>query len=113
MKNENLIDATTNASNGLVVLFKEKAARREALVLIASVSFLLVEVNSYTLAVFSLSFILLALEAVNTAIEKLCDLHTMEFDERIRDVKDVAAAAIMLVLSCQGILLLIWYSSTA
>lgn len=36
-----------------------------------------------------------ALELVNTAIEKLCDVVTEQKDERIRVIKDVSAAAVL------------------
>lgn len=36
-------------------------------------------------------------EMLNTCIEKLCDLHSKEFDERIRTIKDIAAGAVLIV----------------
>lgn len=111
MKNKNLFQATRNAINGLSVLLSEKAARRELMLLVAAVALLAYELNIFTILIFTLSCLLLCLEAINTAIERLCDIHTLEFDVRIRAVKDVAAAAIFIVLCSQLALLGIWYAS--
>lgn len=40
--------------------------------------------------------IVLAAELVNTAIELLCDAVAKGFDERIRDIKDIAAGAVLI-----------------
>jgi len=36
-------------------------------------------------------------ETLNTAMERLCDRVTREYDEVIRDVKDIAAGAVLIV----------------
>ncbi len=38
----------------------------------------------------------LSLEMVNTAIEKLCDLYDTNYNQKIKLIKDVAAAAVLL-----------------
>ena len=38
----------------------------------------------------------LAAEAFNSAIERICDYLTTEHDDRIRDIKDLAAGAVLL-----------------
>ncbi|MCF8417197.1 MAG: diacylglycerol kinase family protein [Crocinitomicaceae bacterium] len=42
------------------------------------------------------SALVISLEAINTAIEKLCDLYTSEPNEKIKLIKDVAAAAVLI-----------------
>ena len=42
------------------------------------------------------SAFVISLEAINTAIEKLCDLYTSEPNEKIKLIKDVAAAAVLI-----------------
>jgi diacylglycerol kinase (ATP) len=111
MKNKHLMQATQNAIAGLRVLFAEKAARRELALLVGTALLLLIQVNVYTLLIFALSWALLAVEAMNTAIEKLCDLYSTEYDLRIKSIKDVAAAAIFLILLGQASLLLLWLIS--
>lgn len=89
---------------------REKAAKRELFLLVASIVLLIHDLNLYTVLIFTLSCILLSLEAINTAIELLCNLHTLEFDERIRAIKDVAATAIFIIPCLQLALLAIWYA---
>lgn len=42
----------------------------------------------------------LALEIVNTCIEKLCDIIHPEYDYRIKIIKDAAAGAVLLTAIC-------------
>lgn len=111
IKNRNLNEATRNAINGLVVLARENAARREVVLLIISGVMLYFDKNIYFLLIFILSWVLLAIEAMNTSIELLCNLYTEAFDQRIKDIKDVAASAIFLILVAQAVLLLAWLAS--
>jgi len=39
--------------------------------------------------------LVIALELINSAIEKMCDLYSKEYDVRIKYIKDVAAAAVL------------------
>ena len=43
------------------------------------------------------SFAVLSLEILNTAIEKVCDIIQPEFDLRIKVIKDISAAAVVLI----------------
>lgn len=43
-----------------------------------------------------ISALVISLEAINTAIEKLCDLHSTEPNEQIKIIKDIAAAAVLI-----------------
>ncbi|WPO84210.1 diacylglycerol kinase family protein [Chryseobacterium sp. JJR-5R] len=43
------------------------------------------------------SFIVLAAEIFNTAIEKICDMIQPEFDMRIGFIKDISAGAVLLI----------------
>ena len=45
-----------------------------------------------------LSLVLLAVEALNTAIEKICDLITLEEHSEIKKIKDLGAAAVMIIV---------------
>ncbi len=95
--------------NGLRVLFQEKAARRELLVAIPSLVLVILDQNIYFVLIFCLSFLLFAFEAINTAIEHLCDLYTKSYEPRIKSIKDVAATAIFLVLMSQISLFVLWW----
>jgi len=40
--------------------------------------------------------LVMSLECVNTAIEKLCDLYSTEKDEKIKTIKDISAGAVLI-----------------
>ena len=87
-----------NAAHGLVYIFKTQAnARIELLItlLVITAGFLL-KINSIEWLVIILFIALvLALEGINTSLEILCDkLHPAQ-DDQIRNVKDVAAGAVL------------------
>lgn len=42
------------------------------------------------------SALVMGLEALNTAIEKLCDLYSTETNDQIKNIKDIAAAAVLI-----------------
>jgi diacylglycerol kinase (ATP) len=52
--------------------------------------------------------LLLSCELLNTAIEKICDRITREHDLAIKDIKDMASAAVFLVVIA-NILILAYY----
>ena len=43
-------------------------------------------------------FLLLAVEIINTAIEKLCDKVTTDINPEIKNIKDLSSAAVFVVL---------------
>lgn len=53
-------------------------------------------VSSGDFAKFAICFaVVMAAELVNSAIERICDMTTKERDERVRDIKDIAAGAVL------------------
>lgn len=50
------------------------------------------------LSILLISALVLSLEAVNTAIEKLCDLYSLEQNATIKVIKDISAGAVLLSL---------------
>ncbi len=46
--------------------------------------------------IFLISALVMGLEAINTALEKLCDLYSTEANERIKKIKDLAAGAVLI-----------------
>lgn len=48
------------------------------------------------LVVLVISALVLSLEMINSAIEKLCDLYSTENDIRIKIIKDIAAGAVLI-----------------
>ena len=93
---ENLI----NSLNGLKIVINEKSFVMELIlgvfllpyVLISNIDF------NHKLLLLVLYFILLATEIINTAIEKLSDKFTKDFDNDIKSIKDLASAAVFLTL---------------
>ena len=93
---ENLI----NSLNGLKIVINEKSFVMELIlgvfllpyVLISNIDF------NHKLLLLVLYFMLLAIEIINTAIEKLSDKFTKDFDNDIKSIKDLASAAVFLTL---------------
>lgn len=48
------------------------------------------------LSILLISALVLSLEAINTAIEKLCDLYTLEQNPLIKRIKDISAGAVLI-----------------
>jgi diacylglycerol kinase len=99
MKHTNFFSALKIAIIGLRELFFESRNARIQLVI-----FLMVLVAGFILGLnrfewlwlFIASTIVLALEAINTSIELLADVYTLEFNAKIKQVKDIAAGAVLL-----------------
>jgi len=97
-KNQNLLQATKNALNGLRILLKERSAKRELLLVCVAIGLFCYKPNVYTVLLTVLSFTLLAVEALNTAIEKICDHLTLEIHPEIKAIKDLGAAAVFILV---------------
>lgn len=50
--------------------------------------------------IFLVCFLVLSLEIINTAIEKICDIVQPEYDERIKIIKDISAGAVFIAAVC-------------
>lgn len=70
------------------------------------------EVEKADILRFILCFgIVMAAELVNTAIELLCDAVSSRFDERIREIKDIAAGAVLVsAISAAAVGLITFFS---
>lgn len=97
-KNKNLLHATQNALNGIRILLKERSAQRELLLLLVAIGLFCYKPNVYTVLLTVLSFMLIAVEALNTAIEKICDHLTLELHPEIKVIKDLGAAAVFVLV---------------
>ena len=100
MKNKNIIKALYCSLNGLKILFNEKAAKREVFLLIFSIFYILIFKPKFlfTLLLLILPFIILGIEALNTAIEHLCNKITLKKSNKIKKIKDLGSAATFLFL---------------
>ncbi|ABP34389.1 diacylglycerol kinase [Polynucleobacter asymbioticus] len=97
-KNKNLFAATSNAINGIKELIKENSAKRELFLVFIAIGFFCYKPNVYTVLIAVLSLVLLAVEALNTSIEKTCDLITLDEHPEIKKIKDLGAAAVMIIV---------------
>ena len=89
-----------NSLNGLKIVINEKSFVMELIlgvfllpyVLISNIDF------NHKLLLLVIYLLLLAIEIINTAIEKLSDKFTKDFDNDIKSIKDLASAAVFLTL---------------
>jgi diacylglycerol kinase (ATP) len=104
MKNKNIIHAFSCSVSGIKVLLHEKAAKREILLLIFSIFYILVvkPEDIFILLLLILPVLILSMEALNTAIEYTCNEITTNKSNRIRKAKDLGSAAIFLSLIIYG-----------
>ncbi|MDO5652523.1 MAG: diacylglycerol kinase [Brachymonas sp.] len=99
IKNGTLWNATRNSLDGFAELVKESAARREMAVIVACALVFGIMPGTHTLLLLVLSLILLAVEALNTAIETICDLVMPDLHPAIKKAKDFGSVAIFIVSS--------------
>jgi diacylglycerol kinase (ATP) len=108
-----LYNATINSLRGLAYGFRHEAALREEAVLLVAGTLLGLmaapSVSWYVAMVGSL-LVVLAVELLNTAIEKLADHVTREQHPAIGAIKDFGSAAVLCALGVAG---LIWLAAIA
>jgi diacylglycerol kinase (ATP) len=108
-----LYSATLNSLRGLGYCLRHEAAVREEAILLALAVplgiFVAPSVGWYVAMIGSL-LALLAVELLNTAVEKLADYVTRERHVEIRKIKDFGSAAVFFLLCLAG---LIWLAAIA
>ena len=98
-----------NSLNGLKFALKEHSFLIEILGGLILIPYLvIVDLNGiFKIIIFSIYFILLASELLNTSIEKLADKITKENDMDIKKIKDLSSASVFVILILLIILLII------
>jgi undecaprenol kinase len=99
MKHTNFFSALKIAIIGILGLFSESRNARIQLVIFALVivAGFILDLNRFEwLWLFISSAIVFSLEAINTSIEILADVYTLEFNSKIKQVKDIAAGAVLI-----------------
>ena len=89
-----------NSLNGLKIVISEKSFVMELILGVFLIPYIFlskIEFN-HKLFLFVLYFLLLATEIMNTAIEKLSDKLTKDFDNDIKNIKDLSSASVFIVL---------------
>ena len=110
---ERLLRATVNSWNGLrAAMRSEEAFRQELALLVVAVplAFIVTEAAWKRLMLIGVVLLLLVVELLNTAIEKLADRISRENDSLIGRVKDMGSAAVGLALVMAG---LVWLLALA
>jgi diacylglycerol kinase (ATP) len=101
-----LYRAAINTWNGLrFATESEQAIREELIILLAAIPASLVVGITYerSLQLVTVILLLLAVELLNTAIEKLSDRVTLEHDPQIGRVKDMGSAAVAVAAVIAGL----------
>ena len=97
--------ATINSCNGLAFAFKSEQAFREetvALVLAVPLALLIGITAARKIELIAVVLLLMVVELLNTAIEKLADRLTTAHDKQIGRVKDMGSAAVGVTLLVAG-----------
>jgi diacylglycerol kinase (ATP) len=108
-----LFSATLNSLRGLAYGIRHEAAvREEAILLVAGIllGFAVAPSVAWYVAMIGSLLVLLAIELLNTAIEKLADYVTLERHVEIRKIKDFGSAAVFCGICLAG---LIWLAAIA
>ncbi len=98
--------ATINTRNGLVFAFRSEQAIREelvALVLSVPAAWLIGVTTMRCVELVATVVLVLVIELLNTAIEKLSDRLTTNHDPQIGRVKDMGSAAVGVALVMAGL----------
>jgi len=98
--------ATINSWHGLMAATQSEQAFREELVLLAigvPLAFFLTGDVGERFALIGTLVVILIVELLNTAIEKLSDRITLDHDPALKRIKDMGSAAIFLALLLAGV----------
>ncbi len=105
--------ATVNTSNGIAFAFRSEQAFREeiaALVVAIPLAWLIGVTPARRIELVAVVLLLLVVELLNTAIEKLSDRLTTDHDLQIGHVKDMGSAAVGVTLLVTG---MVWLFAIA
>lgn len=108
-----IYSATINSLHGLVYGFKTEAALREEIVVLAAaipIALFIAASPAWYVAMIGALLVVLAVEFLNTAIEKLADHVTPEQHIDIGRIKDFGSAAVFCGLCLTG---LTWLAALA
>ena len=97
--------ATVNSRNGLAFALRSEQAVREevgALILAIPLAWLIGATVMRKVELIGAVVLVLVVELLNTAIEKLADRLTMDHDKQIGRVKDMGSAAVGLTMLLAG-----------
>ena len=102
---ERIYRAASNSWRGLRSAATTEAAIRQEIVLLAvsiPLACFIAPENWKRIVLIEMVLLIVVVEIINTAIEKLCDRFTLERDDQIGRVKDMGSAAVSLTLLMAG-----------
>lgn len=95
----NRLKSFSYAFNGLKILIKEEHNARIhmfATIVVVMAGFVFkISVNEWFAVLFAIGFVM-TVEIINTAIENMADIVSPEKDKRIKKIKDLSAAAVLI-----------------
>jgi Diacylglycerol kinase len=110
---ERLLHAAVNTWNGLIAATRSEEAFRQELVVLGlavPLAFVVTEGSLYAFVLIATVLMVMIVELLNTAIEKLSDFVTPARDDRIKRIKDMGSAAVGLAIIAAGF---IWLQAIA
>ena len=89
-----------NSINGLKITLKQHSFIIEVVGGLILIPYLIIAEldNIIKLIIITIYFLLLAFELINTAIEKLSDKISNNFDSDIKKIKDISSASVFIIL---------------
>jgi diacylglycerol kinase (ATP) len=108
---QRIISAYYNSKRALGRAFRSESAVREEMFLLmvaVPLAFIIADETWKRIALIGVVLIVLAVELLNTAIEKLCDRLHPDQHELIGYVKDLGSAAVLMVLLLSA---MVWLTS--
>lgn len=86
-----------DAFNGLKLALKEKSVIIQVILgICAIIGGFIIRLDIYEWLAFMICIgLVISLEIANSVIEKLCDLYSKEYDERIKKIKDMSSAFVL------------------
>ena len=89
-----------NSINGLKITLKQHSFIIEVVGGLILIPYLIIAEldNVFKLIIITIYFLLLAFELINTAIEKLSDKISKNFDSDIKKIKDISSASVFIIL---------------
>lgn len=86
-----------HAFDGLIGALKEKAVITQVvLAIMAIIGGVIIKLDNYEWLAFIICIVgVISLEIMNSVVEKLCDLYSTEHNEKIKIIKDMASAAVL------------------
>ena len=99
-KNKSFIKAAKYSLEGILYFIKDGRNIKIQIVaaILVVIAAIILKVSAIEMAILGLTiFLVFAFEVMNTSIEKLADLYTMEYNLKVKAIKDTAAGAVSLV----------------